>query len=221
MRGRKEARWFNRTGGSNGDVEAGTNRPVSMCDERRGEIKRGGEEKSRGWRGKGRRKKDAGDLAERKRRGLRDESEEWTTEGKLGEKGTVNESEKPGLPQDCANPGNPDTSQTRRLNHPFAAAAGRSSTPAYCGLTGWVSVTGAPLRVGMVGLAAARSPAGCMRGLLGVIFFFFVYFSVWLHGCGDLVQFCWVEIYAIREGFVCVQCCVVHKLRKKSTLYKL
>lgn len=30
MRGRKEERWFNRTGGSNGDVKAGTKGPVSM-----------------------------------------------------------------------------------------------------------------------------------------------------------------------------------------------
>ncbi len=30
IRGRKEERWFNRTGGSNGDVKAGTKRPVSM-----------------------------------------------------------------------------------------------------------------------------------------------------------------------------------------------
>lgn len=28
MRGRKEERWFNRTGGSNGDVKAETKRPV-------------------------------------------------------------------------------------------------------------------------------------------------------------------------------------------------
>lgn len=110
------------------------------------------------WREKGWRKKDAGDLSERKRRGLWDESEEWTTDGKLEEKGMVSKTEEPGLPQDWANPSNPDTSQTRRLNHPIAAATGRSSTPAYCGLTGWVSVTGAPLRVGMVGLAAARPP---------------------------------------------------------------
>lgn len=114
MRGRKEERWFNRTRASKGDVKAGTKSDGRRLRERKkktvadegGRMEKGGD---RIWLlhmwGVAEKGKDAGFKKKGIKRGIYVRNEQLRGRERNGKNGL-----RPRLPQDCANPSNPDTS---------------------------------------------------------------------------------------------------------------
>lgn len=123
MRGRKEERWFNRTGGSNGLVKAVAKRSVSMWEERRDVFKRIRRKEQMKSESMGKEAFGSFDTWEMevnrkncdifRKIGLMWEM--WTSEEEEKRKAMVQRwrwqatAAKPLLPQGCANPSNPDT----------------------------------------------------------------------------------------------------------------